>query len=128
MSHGRRRSKTDLPAYTSAMEAAHVGEAPQPHCWGHSDEFVDYEAADMPDKELAELLCSRCPFKRGHSQPGREDYVEPDICGKNARHRKPEWGVLGGIAWVNGRQAHLMAADDPRLFSLTPIANSGLNV
>ncbi|MDL5351132.1 WhiB family transcriptional regulator [Microbacterium sp. zg-YB36] len=83
------------------MNLAHIGEGPQPDCWEHSDEFSDYEMADMPDRETAELLCSRCPLLQ--------------VCAANARHRKPAWGVFGGVAYVNGRQAHLLAEDDPRL-------------
>ncbi len=83
------------------MDAAHIGEGPQPDCAGRPEEFVDYSYSEMPDKELAELLCSRCPLI--------------EVCLKNARHRKPKWGVYGGLVYVDGRQVALMAEDDPRL-------------
>jgi hypothetical protein len=83
------------------MNEAHAGDGPAPDCWGHEDEYADYAPADMPDKELAELLCERCPLLA--------------ICGANARHRRPAYGVWGGVAWTAGRQAHLMKEGDPRL-------------
>lgn len=115
MSAHRRRVKVDLPAYASAMNRAHVGEGPDPDCKDHSDEFVDYEMRDMPNEELAALLCSRCPFKTGHGKPGDADYIPVDVCLANARHRKPSHGVYGGRVFINGRQAALMPTDDARL-------------
>ena len=69
----------------------------------------------MPTKEDAELLCERCPLMTGVGKPGQAGYIPAEICLKNARHRKPQWGVLGGKVWIQGRQAHLMAEDDARL-------------
>jgi len=108
----RRKSKQDLPAYTTAMEKAHIGEGPQPLCHGKPEEFVDY-GYPLPSIEDAELLCGPCPLL--------------EACRANAKHRRPQWGILGGIVWVYGRQAHLMSEDDPRLRD-PDLTNSGLNV
>lgn len=97
----RARTKHDLPEYTQALNDAHSGAGPAPDCDGLQSEFADYSIEDLPSKSLAELMCERCPLL--------------DICNKNARHVRPNWGVVGGIAWVEGRQAHLMKANDPRL-------------
>jgi hypothetical protein len=107
----RRRRRTDLPEFTGYLNAAHIGEEPNPSCIGHEDEFVDYEIEDLPTKEDAELMCERCPI--GELMPVKPEYA--GLCKRNARHVRPYWGVQGGIVWVEGRQAHLFKPDDPRL-------------
>lgn len=87
-----RRPRRDLPAFSIALEQAAAGEGPAPYCKGRSAEYSDYRSS--PGRDEAEELCLPCPL-----------YL---ACRANARHIKPKWGVVGGIAWENGRQAHLM--------------------
>ncbi|WP_374105866.1 WhiB family transcriptional regulator [Streptomyces sp. AC495_CC817] len=82
------------------MTLANANEdAPQPLCVGRESEYADYEGYP-PSEARAAAMCAGCPFL--------------EACGNNARQQLPVWGVWGGIAWVDRRQAHLMAGDDPR--------------
>lgn len=92
--HGRRPFKP----YSDALTRANDDErAPQPLCIGRSAEFVDYPVGSHPDEETAAAMCAGCPLL--------------EVCNLNARQQLPEHGVWGGIAWVDRRQAHLMAPD-----------------
>lgn len=102
-----KRRKQDLPAYDGALQDANLDDRglartrkPQPLCLERPDEYVDYDYP-LPSPEAAEALCAPCEIR--------------EACLANAKHRKPAWGIWGGLIWVNGRQAQLMAPDDPRL-------------
>lgn len=113
MTHSR-RPKKDLEAYRLVLEAAHVGEGPQPLCQDRPEEFVDY-GYPLPAPAAVEKLCSACPLKTGRGNPGEPGYVPEDICLTNAKHRGPQWGIYGGVLFIQGRQAALMREDDERL-------------
>lgn len=86
--HGQQTTRAfSLSLDRAASEDGH----PQPLCQGRPGEYVDYEA--VPSEAEAAALCAECPL-----------LVE---CLANARRTKPAWGVWGGIAWIDGRQAHL---------------------
>ena len=93
--YGRRA----LRAYSDALDLAHRDTgAPQPACRWRPEEFVDYADDAIPSEVEAAGLCGGCPLL--------------ELCLENARRTKPGWGVLGGIAWVYGRQWHLVADED----------------
>ncbi|WP_415134576.1 WhiB family transcriptional regulator [Microbacterium sp.] len=73
--------------------------APQPLCAGRSAEFMDYEGYP-PSEDEAKAMCAGCPLL--------------EQCNLNARQQLPSWGVWGGIAWIDRRQAHILKPADPR--------------
>lgn len=94
MSYRHKHGRRPIQLYTDALAAAHASRrAPQPLCLNRSDEFVDYPVGQHPDEQGAAEMCADCPLL--------------DVCNLNARQQAPAHGVWGGIAWVNGRQAHL---------------------
>lgn len=87
-----------MAAFAHALEHSTAEDgSPRPLCDGRPGEFIDY-GEHVPDESAAARLCAGCPL------------FEP--CLVNARRVKPGWGVWGGIAWIDGRQAHLMPEDD----------------
>lgn len=103
-----KRRRENLPSFEGALKNAALAaleperypDIPQPECIDRPGEFVDY-GYPLPTAEEAEALCAPCLLL--------------ELCNPSARHVRPDWGIQGGIVWVNGRQAHLMAEDDPRL-------------
>lgn len=102
-----KRMRQDLPDYNRAMAEAHLADRQlvdedhdQPYCLERPDLYVDYDQPH-PTRERAQEMCAPCPLI--------------EMCLKNARHMKPGWGVWGGVAWVAGRQVHLLPEDDERL-------------
>ena len=69
---------------------------PDPLCLNRPHDYVDYDCP--PDADQAADLCIDCPLMV--------------LCLANARRTRPAWGVWGGVAWVAGRQLHLL--DDER--------------
>ncbi len=65
--------------------------ADQINCHQRPELYADYEVA--PSEERAEWLCAGCPLRT--------------LCRDFGNATKPGWGVWGGIAWRNGRKAHL---------------------
>ena len=64
---------------------------PQPLCDGRADEFTP----DVPPSEKeAKALCADCPLLA--------------MC-KEAAKGRAEWGVHGGIVWLDGKQWHWLA-------------------
>lgn len=103
----RRRPRKDLPEFAQALRDAHREElredgtyAPQPLCLDNPGPWTDY-GYPLPTARQAEALCAPCPLL--------------EMCRSTAKHRQPHWGVQGGITWIQGRQAHLLSPDDPRL-------------
>lgn len=89
-----------IDAFARVLEGAVAEDgAPRPLCDGRSAEYIDY-VGWVPSEQHAAALCAGCPLL--------------DACLANARRVKPGWGVHGGIAWIDGRQAHLMPEDDER--------------
>lgn len=85
-------------AFAGALErAAKDGDQPQPLCAGRTAEFSDY--SHVPGEQEAADLCAGCPLIT--------------LCLDNAKRTKMKWGIWGGVAWVGGRQAHLIPADSP---------------
>jgi hypothetical protein len=88
------------PEFAEALALAHADEnAPQPACHGRTWDFVDYQTT--PDRAAARKLCAGT----SPSDPRRCPLL--DVCKPSALQERPDWGVQGGIAWVNGRQWHL---------------------
>lgn len=75
----------------SLVQARKNPRAPQPKCIGRA-EFTDYDEDHVPNEQEAADMCAGCPFF--------------DVCLESAKQERPEWGVMGGIAWAYGRQAH----------------------
>ena len=86
--------KIDAPRsaeFEGALELAYRDpDEPQPLCEGKWAEFSDY--VTPPDEQTCIDMCAPCPLL--------------DICRENARATRPSWGIQGGIAWKQGRQAH----------------------
>ena len=97
-----RRTTEDFAA---ALSGAHSERArglagrerrhPDPACLDNPAEYVDY--AVPPARDEAQEMCLDCPLMQA--------------CLANAKRTLPAWGVLGGVAWVRGRQAHLLSPE-----------------
>lgn len=89
-----------LPEFDEALDAARRSKkAPQPKCDGQPMVYVDYTTP--PSAEIARELCAGA----GPKDPARCKLY--DLCRASALAERPDWGVRGGIVWVNGRQYHL---------------------
>lgn len=106
-----RRPKTDLYEYRLWMTQSFIEEVqqsgekiPREKCQGNPDPWTEY-GYPLPSAEEADALCKGCWFYENLN----------NVCLRNAKHRGPAWGVWGGVVFINGRQAHLMAEDDERL-------------
>ncbi len=105
MTRKRARVHAARRAFDAALDAAAEEAAlnvpakerryPDPHCLNRPDLFVDYVIP--PSAEEAEELCDGCPLFA--------------LCRASARRAKPAWGVWGGVAYVDGRSAHLPEAE-----------------
>lgn len=107
---GTRKPKVDLPEYTKAMNDAHEevvqpdgSVIPHPKCDDNPGPYADY-GYPLPTQAEAEALCEGCWFYEQLN----------NVCLRNGKHRAPAWGIRGGVAFVEGRQVHLLAHDDPR--------------
>jgi hypothetical protein len=115
-----RRPKRNLPEWDKALNDAHEevqdedgNFAPQPLCLDKPGEWADY-GYPLPKARVAEALCEPCLLR--------------ELCLRNAKHKPPAWGIVGGKVWIDGRQAALLAHDDPRLIdpdSTAPEADRG---
>ena len=85
-------SAAAVAAFDEALDQAHLyPDAPQPLCHGKPELYT----ADIPPSEKrAKELCAPCPLLA--------------ICKEAARGRA-EWGVRGGIVWLDGKQFHWLA-------------------
>lgn len=106
----KRSPRHTTASFASALAAAasergrgvphELREHPDPFCLDAPDVYVDFDL--IPDQDTAFEMCADCPLM-----------VE---CAASARRTKPAWGVWGGIAWLHGRQAHLL--NDERMLEL----------
>lgn len=82
--------KRNLPEYDAALDKG------LNFCAGNPGPYTEYELP--PSEDEAQELCLPCPM-----------YT---ICNENANWVRPKHGVWGGVAWVDGRMAHLMSAEE----------------
>lgn len=71
------------------------------------------------DRRFRDPLCLDDPSYTDYEVPPRQDEAMEKcldcplfvLCAENARRTKPQWTIMGGVAWVQGRQAHLLSPD-----------------
>ncbi len=76
--------------YDFALDQAHRnGWEDKLACHTDPATFSDYRTT--PSQAVAQAACAGCPLFRGD-----------ELCVKYAKAFPPAWGILGGVAWVDG--------------------------
>ena len=105
-----RPSRPRTPEFTQALHLANIdaldedgNPVPQPECKDdHSYAFYEKH----PTKEQARKMCAG----EGPKDPRRCGLLE--LCEANAAIERPQWGVMGGLAWQEGRRYHLQRPEN----------------